>query len=106
MVFLRRMIILNRVRLIDIIGATSRFIDVEISDKGDLILEGHDNGEGPLMAWGEDEYEFFLTLQAPNKDRVLLALLEKLYAGNPSLISEFKHYLESKNIPCEFYNYF
>jgi len=50
--------------------------------------------------------EYWLTVRAINKDRVLLALLEKLYTGNPSLISNLKHYLESKSIPYEFFNYF
>lgn len=95
----------DTVRLVDTKGATSRWIDGEITDEGDLLLSGHDIGEAPMMVWGEDEYEFWLRVRANNKDRVLLALLEKLYTGNTSLISELKHYLESKNIPCEFFNY-
>jgi hypothetical protein len=77
-------------------------MDAEITDKGDLLLSGQDIGDAPREVWHDDDYEYWLTVSAPNKDRVLLALLEKLYAGNPSLISELKYYLESKNIPCEF----
>jgi hypothetical protein len=100
-----RMTMTDKVTLVDIRGASSRYIYAEITDKGDLLLEGYDNGEAPLKAWVEDGYDFFLTVIAPHKDRVLLALLEKFYAGNPSVISELKHYLESKDIPCEFFNY-
>jgi len=96
----------DKVKLVEIEGATLRYIDAEITDEGDLLLSGQDFGEAPLKVWGEDKYEFWLRVTAPNKDRVLLALLEKLYAGNPSLISELKHYLETKDIPCEFFNYF
>ena len=96
----------DNVKLFEIEGATSRYIDAEITDEGDLLLSGQDFGEAPLKVWGEDEYELWLKETAPNKDRVFLALLEKLYAGNPSLISELKHYLKSKDIPCEFFNYF
>jgi hypothetical protein len=77
-------------------------MDAEITDKGDLLLSGQDIGDAPREVWHDDDYEYWLTVSAPNKDRVLLALLEKLYAGNPLLISELKHYLESRNIPCEF----
>ena len=96
----------DKVKLVEIEGATSRYIDAEINDKGDLLLSGQDIGEAPREVWDEDQYEYWLTVRATNKDRVLLALLEKLYAGHPSVISELKHYLESKDIPCEFFNYF
>jgi hypothetical protein len=49
----------DKVTLVDIKGATSRYIYAEITDKGDPLLEGYDNGEAPLKAWVEDEYEFF-----------------------------------------------
>jgi len=54
---------------------------------------------------GDSEYEYWLRIRASNKDKVLLALIEKLYSGNTSLISELKDYLESKGIPCEFHSY-
>ena len=96
----------DKVKLVEIEGATSRYIDAEITDKGDLLLSGQDIGDAPREVWHEDEYEYWLTIRSTNKDKVLLALLEKLYTGNPSVISELKHYLESKDIPCEFFNYF
>ncbi len=96
----------HKVKLVEIKGPTSRYIDAEITDKGDLLLSGQDLGEAPRAIWDEDEYEYWLTVKAVDKDRVLLALLEKLYAGNGSVISELKRYLESKDIPCEFFNYF
>ena len=94
------------VKLVEIKGSTSRYIDAEITDEGDLLLSGQDIGEAPREVWDEDEYEYWLTIRSTDKDQVLLALLEKLYTGNLSVISELKHYLESKDIPCEFFNYF
>lgn len=96
----------HKVKLVEIEGSTSRYVDAEITDKGDLLLSGQDIGDAPRAIWNEDEYEYWLTVRAADKDRVLLALLEKLYTGNPSVVSELKHYLESKDIPCEFFNYF
>jgi hypothetical protein len=96
----------DKVKLVELEGATSRYIDAEITAEGDLLLSGQDIGEAPREVWHEEEYEYWLTVKAADKDRVLLALLEKLYAGNASVISELKHYLESKDIPCEFFNYF
>jgi hypothetical protein len=96
----------HKVKLVEIESSTSRYVDAEITDKGDLLISGHDTGEAPRKIWQEDNYEYWLTVRAADKDRVLLALLEKLYAGKPSVVSKLKHYLESKDIPCEFFSYF
>jgi len=37
-----------------------------------------------------------------HKDDVLLALLEKLYGGNGSAVSDFLGFLKSRGIPNEF----
>ena len=95
----------DKVRLVHVEGTTSIHIDAEITDKGDLLFSGQDLGQAPLEVWGDLDYEYWLRIMAPNKDQVLLALIQKLYSGNTSLISEFKGYLESKGIPCEFSSY-
>ncbi len=95
----------HKVNLVKVEGPTSRYIDVEISDQGDLLLSGQDIGEAPRKFFDEDEYEYWLKVRAADKDRVLIALLEKLYAGNQSAISKLKKYLESKGIPCELFSY-
>lgn len=86
-------------------GATSIHIDVRIDDKGDLLFSGQDIGDAPEEVFGDLDYEYWLTVPAAEKDRVLLALVEKLYAGNASVVSEFREFLESKDIPCHFHSY-
>jgi hypothetical protein len=86
-------------------GETSNHIDVRIEDTGDLLLSGQDIGEAPQQIFGKDDYEYWLTVPATEKDRVLLALIEKVYRGNASVVSEFREFLESKNIPCHFHSY-
>ena len=95
----------ERIRLVDITGATRVRIDVEIAQEGDLLFSGQDVGEGPQKFWGDEDYEYWLKISAADKDRVLLALIEKLYSGNPSVTSEIKEYLDSKGIPSEFSSY-
>ena len=86
-------------------GETSIHIDVRMEDTGDLLLSGQDIGEAPQQIFGKDDYEYWLTVPATEKDRVLLALIEKIYRGNPSVISELREFLESKGIPCEFHSF-
>ena len=62
-------------------------------------------GEACEKFWGDSDYEYWLKIAAADKDRVLLALIEKLYFGNSSLVSEIKDYLASKDIPSEFASY-
>ena len=92
----------NRVTLVHVEGPTSVHIEAEITDRGDLLLSGQDVGDAPREFFGDADYEYWLRIEARNKDRLLLALLGKLYSGDPSLISQFREYLESKGIPAEF----
>lgn len=93
------------IRLVDISGPTQIHIDVEITDEGDLLFSGQDVGEAPRKFWDDGDYEYWLRISASDKDRVLLALIEKLYSGNPSVISELRAYLDSKDIPSKFDSY-
>jgi hypothetical protein len=95
----------NKVELARQGGATSIYIDVQINDKGDLLFSGQDIGDAPDEIFGDLDYEYWLTVPAAEKDRVLLALIEKFYRGNASVVSEFRELLESKNIPCHFHSY-
>jgi hypothetical protein len=95
----------HRVSLVNVKGATSTYIDVEITKEGDLLFSGQDVGEAPKTFFGDSDYEYWLRISAADKDRVLLALIEKLYSGNPSVVSEVQGYLDSKSIPSEFSSY-
>jgi len=83
-------------------GPTRVSIDAEISPKGDLVISGQDLGAAPLAAFGETEYEYWLTVDAAAKDRLLLLLVARLYAGRPELITELRRWLEEVGVPYEF----
>ena len=69
------------VKLVRIGGDTSIYIDVCINEKGDLLFSGQDIGDAPEEIFGDSDYEYWLTVPASEKDRLLLALIEKHYAG-------------------------
>lgn len=83
-------------------GETSRFIDAEINKEGDLVVSGQDVGKAPREFWGDADYEFWVHVRSEHKDDVLLALMEKLYGGNGSAVSDFREFLKSRGIPNEF----
>ena len=93
------------IKLVSQGGSTSIHIEARIGDEGQLLLSGQDIGEAPEQIFGKDDYEYWLTVPASEKDRLLLALIEKAYKGNASVISELREFLESKDIPCEFHSY-
>ena len=95
----------NKVELVKQGGATSIYIDVQINDKGDLLFSGQDIGDAPEEIFGDLDYEYWLTVPAAEKDRLLLLLVEKLYAGNASVISEFRELLDSKGMPHQFHSF-
>ena len=93
------------VKLVSQRGSTSIYIDVSIEDDGDLRFSGQDIGDAPEEIFGDSDYEYWLTVPAAEKDRVLLALIEKVYRDNATVVSEFRDFLESKNIPFQFYSH-
>jgi hypothetical protein len=93
------------IRLVEINGSTSIYISAEITEKGDLLISGQDNGEAARQMFGDSDYEYWLKVSASYKDRVLLACLEKLFAGNPELISELMNFFEANKIPYECFSY-
>lgn len=92
----------DEVRLADVEGATSIHIGAEITDKGDLLISGQDLGEVPLERWGDSDYEYWLLVPAAEKDRLLLALLERFYGGNDRVVSELMALLDERGIRREF----
>jgi hypothetical protein len=86
-------------------GSTSIHIDVRIDDSGDLLFSGQDIGDAPEEIFGDSDYEYWLTVPASEKDRLLLALLEKHYAGDALVISTLRELMESKEIPCSFFSH-
>ena len=93
------------VELVNKGGSTSIHIDVRIKENGDLLFSGQDIGEAPEEVFGDSDYEYWLTVPAAEKDRLLLALIEKHYVGNSTVISELREFMESKAISCEFFSY-
>ena len=94
-----------KVKLCEKRGETSVFIDAEITAEGNLVLSGQDVGKAPQEHWGDSDYEYWLVVKGENKDRVLLALMEKLYTGNTHAITELMGLLKGKNIPYQFDSY-
>jgi len=86
-------------------GSTSIYIDVRITGDGHLLFSGQDIGDAPEEIFGDLDYEYWLTIPAAEKDKALLALIEKHYAGNASVISELREFMESKEIPCQFFSH-
>jgi hypothetical protein len=87
------------VRLYEDQGKTSRLIDAEIRDDGDLVVSGYDVGQAPRQWFGHSDYEFRVTLEAGQKDRLLLALIEKCFGGRFSAVEEFREFVRTKKIP-------
>ena len=86
-------------------GSTSIHIDVRIEKNGDLLFSGQDIGDAPEEIFGDLDYEYWLTVPAAEKDKLLLALIEKHYAGNSTVISEMREFMESKQISCAFFSH-
>ncbi len=91
-----------RVKLVEHRGSTSVFIDAEIDDEGRFVISGQDIGDQPEKHFGDSDYEYVVVVPQEEKDRVLLALIEKLYCGDTKVVSAFMDLMKSKGIRYEF----
>ena len=93
------------VKLVSQGGSTSIHIDARIEESGDLVISGQDIGDAPEEFFGDLDYEYWLTVPAAEKDRLLLALIEKHYAGDSTVVSALRELMESKHIACNFHSH-
>ncbi len=124
---------MKKVKLFEEEGETSRYIDAEIDEDGDIIISGQDLGKAPQEFWGDSDYEFSTYVAAKYKNDVSYALLEKLkdenpaefekmkewesqddiiltsikllYTGNRHAVDEFKDYMRSVGIDAQFFSW-
>ena len=96
---------MNKVNLVQVKGPTSIYIDVEITDEGDLLFSGQDIGKAPEEFFGDSDYEYWLLVKAAQKDQLLLAPIERFYSGNTRVISELREFLNARGIANEFDSY-
>jgi hypothetical protein len=93
------------VKLVNQGGSTSIHIDARIEEGGDLVISGQDIGDAPEEFFGDLDYEYWLTVPAAEKDRLLLALIETQYAGDASVVSRLRDLMKEKHIPCTFHSH-
>ena len=111
-------------------GVTSRFVEAEINDNGDLVISGQDVGKAPLEFWGDSDYEYWLKVisenkdkllkalieycekhsmpipaKSRNKDRDLLAIIKLIFGGRSTAFEKFQRFLKRQDIPAEFASY-
>jgi hypothetical protein len=70
-------------------------LDVKIDEGGQLVMEGHDLGPGVEIAFGDSDYEYWLTIPTDYKDTVLLHLIKDKFVSS----HDFEKWLKLKSIP-------
>ena len=85
-------------------ATTDIWVHGYINEAGDLVIAGQDVGAAPKAWFGDTDYEYWLTVGAPHKDRVLLELLVERFGGGRGT-SEIREWFESKSIPVGFSSY-
>ncbi len=73
----------------------------EIKDNGDLVFSGYDCGQSVKRFFGDLDHEYWLTVKAENISSVILNLIKDRFKND----TEFREWLDEKNIQFEFYSY-
>jgi hypothetical protein len=83
-------------------GETTIHIQARITETGAIEVSGQDVGKAPQELWGDEDYEYRVVIAPEQKDRLILALLEALYQGNPRAVENVKQLLAKNAIPYVF----
>ncbi len=108
-------------------GETSRFVTVEITGDGDLVMMTQDVGKAVEEHWGDSDYEFWVQVKAAHKrqvlealggrarsrlsrffggeNRALLTAITHAYAGNARAVDRFREFLDERGIPNSWDSY-
>jgi hypothetical protein len=83
-------------------GVTSFRVTASISAaNGDVVIHGQDQGSGSVTNFSAAEYEWFMTIPAEEKDRLVLELLRSLVDGDARARSVLAEWLEARRIRFE-----
>ena len=80
-------------------GSPMHQMVVFVDKLGGVGLQVHDLG-GPRRA---EDYEFYIQVPASEKEKLILALIGKIYEGKDSCPNDFESLMEKNGIPCERY---
>ena len=77
-------------------------VQAAIEPHGGVTIDAVDAGEFVREVWGDDDYEYTLSVPAAQKDRLLLALLERHYGGHANAFAEIRAVLDQESIAYGF----
>lgn len=84
---------------------TKVFVEVHISpESGAMVMAGQDIGTAPRKFFGRDEYEYFLSVKADQKDRLLLHLMQHVFGGEEATRSAIAGWLDERKIPYDLHS--
>ena len=82
-------------------GATRVHIEAEVTAEGDLRVAGHDIGEAPKKWFGNDDYEYIVTVRALHKEPLLQALKTTQFNDDASAEARLREIASQQGLPYE-----
>lgn len=83
-------------------GVTSFRVTAAISPAtGEVIVHGQDQGSGSVTNFSAAEYEWFLTIPAEEKDRLVLELLRSAVGGDARVREVLGEWLKERGVRFE-----
>lgn len=86
-------------------GKEFRSIRLSTDSDGAIRLECQDTGPIVRESWGEDEYEFWVTVPNRALAKLAFALLREKYMGQDGSVDELRLFCEKERIEHEFRNW-
>lgn len=86
-------------------GEEFRSIRLAIEEDGCIRLEGQDIGPRVAQIWGDNEYEFWVRVEATALPRLAFELLREKFAGQLGAVTSFRDWCQTHGIGHKFENW-
>jgi hypothetical protein len=87
-------------------GANFRSVRLTVEEDGAVKIDGQDLGRTVEEFWGEDEYEFWVTVPPSALPKLAFELLREKFVGQLGAVDAFRDWCKAHGIEHEFGNWF
>lgn len=83
-------------------GVEFRSVRLALADDGGIKMEAQDIGPSVAAIWGDDEYEFWVSVAPPALPKLVFELLREKFTGQPGAVDAFRGWCKAHGIEHEF----
>ena len=83
-------------------GTEFRSVHLTLEDNGAIKMDAQDIGPTVTRIWGDDDYEFWVRVEAASVPKLAFELLHERFSGQLGAVDAFRNWCKTHGIQHEF----